>query len=573
MSFTDIQMKKIFIFAFLFVVDTHLNPLYPQSHHRSASGKNGIVVSVEENASKIGVDILKKDGHAVDAAIAVAFALAVTYPQAGNIGGGGFMLVYPSSGDPVAIDYRETAPGGATPDMFLNADSSVNAELSDYGHLAAGVPGTIRGLETAWKKFGRLPWKKLIEPAIRLADSGFILKPFHVNQLLLFEKDLKKYPSSEKAFFKSGGRPYKAGERWIQNDLARTLRLIAEEGADAFYTGSIADSIVADMVRQNGIITKDDLTSYRAVIRTPVRGNYRGYDILGMPPPSSGGLTLIEMLNIFENQSPSVASFRNSTEVHILIETMRLGYFDRARYIGDMDFTDVPVDTFLSKNYARRLFHSINSERALPSLTLTGNVGIFREDLETTHFSIIDKEGNAVSNTYTLEDNFGSKAVIQGTGFLINNEMHDFNIQPYFANHKGWSGFNPNLIQPGKRMLSSMTPTIVLKDGKSFLITGSPGGRTIINTVFQVIIGMIDYKMSLRESIDRPRFNHNWMPDTVLVEKNRWKEPILKILRSRDHRIEFADFLGDAHSIWIDPSTGMYYGEADNRRMGWAEGY
>jgi gamma-glutamyltranspeptidase/glutathione hydrolase len=544
-----------------------------QRDQRSASGKNGVVVSVEENATKTGIDILKQGGHAVDAAVAVAFALAVTYPQAGNIGGGGFMLVYPSSGEPVGIDYRETAPAKATADMYVNADSSVNSEVSDYGHLAAGVPGTVRGLETAWKRFGRLPWKKLLEPAIQLADSGFVLKPFHVNQFLLFEKDLKKFTASEKIFFKSNGRPYKEGERWIQKDLARTLRLIADDGADAFYTGSISDSIVADMVRHNGIITKKDLASYQAVIRKPVRGNYRGYDILGMPPPSSGGLTLIEMLNIYENLLPPASGTRNMINIHMLIETMRLAYFDRTRYIGDMDFTDVPVDTFLSKDYARRLFLSINRERALPSLSLTGNVGLFRENRETTHFSIIDKAGNAVSNTYTLEDNFGSKTVIQGAGFLINNEMHDFNIQPYVANHKGWNGFNPNLIQPGKRMLSSMTPTIVVKDGKPFLVTGSPGGRTIINTVLLVITGVIDNNCSLRESIDRARFNHNWMPDTVLVEKNRWKEPALKILRSKGHRIEFVDFLGDAHSIWIDPATGMYYGEADNRRMGWAEGY
>ncbi len=546
---------------------------FAQHTQHSAQGKNGVVGAVEENAAKAGIDILKRGGNAVDAAVAVAFALAVTYPQAGNIGGGGFMLICRANGKNESIDYRERAPAGATADMFLNADSSVNRETSNYGHLAAGVPGTARGLETAWQRHGKLPWKKLIEPAIRLAETGFVLKPFHVNQFLLFENDLKKFPSAGKTFFKPGGLPYKAGERWIQKDLARTLRLIADEGADAFYTGSIADSIVADMERHNGIITKDDLASYRAGVRSPVRGNYRGYDILGIPPPSSGGLTLIEMLNIFGNLSPAQDGFRNPDDIHILIETMRLAYFDRARYIGDMDFVDVPVDTFLSNDYARRLFLQIDPKRARKSLSLVGNLETFRENIETTHFSVIDREGNAVANTYTLEDNFGSKAVIQGAGFLINNEMHDFNIQPYFPNYKGWAENNPNLIQSCKRMLSSMAPTIVLKDGKPFLITGSPGGRTIINTVFQIIIGVIDYQLTLRESIDRARFNHNWIPDTLLVEKDRWSNSTLEALKSKGHIIEAVKFLGDAHSIGIDPATGIYYGEADKRRMGWAEAF
>ncbi len=528
-------------------------------------------MSVDEYASKIGVDILKKGGHAVDAAVATAFALAVTFPPAGNIGGGGFMLIRNADGEAVVVDYRETAPAKASAGMFLKADGTVDSVLSNYGYVVAGVPGTVRGLETAWKKYGKLPWKDLVEPAIKLADQGFVVNRLLAKLFKEFQEELKMFASTKNIFFKESGEPYTEGDTLIQKDLASTLRIIAGQGSNGFYEGEVAERIETDFEGHGGLITRHDLKKYASVIRRPLLGTYRGYEIIVPPPPSSGGTCLIEMLNILENHifktNPGVDDF------HAMIEAMRLAYFDRMRYLGDADFTEVPVQKLISKDYARKLFGGINMNSATPSEELSKKASPRKDHAETTHFSVVDKEGNIVSNTYTLQDLFGSKAVVSGLGFFINDEMNDFDLIPRAAGIPGGAHADPNGIRPNKRMLSSMTPTIVLRNGKPLLITGSPGGRTIINIVLQIVVNIVDHGMTLRDAVDAPRLNHNWMPDRVTYERNRWDEKTIRELKRKGHQFGERELIGDAHSIWIDPQTGKYLGEADLRRYGWAEGY
>jgi gamma-glutamyltranspeptidase/glutathione hydrolase len=561
-------MNKHLRFTYCLLLWVFLPNLPSFSQQKSVLAQRGAVVSVDEYASKIGVAILKKGGNAVDAAVATAFALAVTYPQAGNIGGGGFMLIRLKNGESVTIDYREKAPMKAHARMFLKPDGSVDTVSSNYGYLVAGIPGTVRGLETAWKKYGKLPWKELVMPAVELAENGFALNPVFAAYFESNRDKLSKFEETRKIFFKENEQGYKASEILIQKDLARTLRAIADGGANAFYEGPLADAMVEEITKNGGIWTKEDLRDYASVIREPIRGTYRGYEILSMPPPSSGGIVLSEILNVLENFELK----RNDAETqHLIAEAMRFGFFDRARYLGDPDFVNIPVEHLTSKDYAKSLSKRIKRNKVLSSESLSQEG--FPESSETTHFSVIDAEGNAVSNTYTLEDWFGSCAVVKGFGFLLNNEMHDFNIEPDVFSFRGQKDHNQNLIEPGKRMLSSMTPTIVLKNGKPFLITGSPGGKTIINTVAQMIIAMTDYKLTLREAVDLPRLNHTWKPDRISIEKGRWSGEIISELQAKGHKITEVDFIGDAHSIWIDPVSGEIYGEADTRRYGWAEGY
>ncbi len=539
---------------------------FPQK--KSIVAQRGAVVSVDEFASKIGVSILKKGGNAVDAAVATAFALAVTYPQAGNIGGGGFMMIRTKNGEAVAIDYREKAPMKAHARMFLRPDGTLDTMLSDYGYLVAGIPGTVRGLETAWKKYGKSPWRELVMPAVELAENGFVLNPVFAAYLESNRSNLSRYDETRKIFFKEDGQAYRAGELLVQKDLARTLRAIADHGADAFYEGPLADAMAEEIARNGGIWTIEDLRNYGAVVRTPVRSTYRGLEIISMPPPSSGGIAVIEMLNILENFELKPG---HAETYHLIAESMRLTFFDRARFLGDPDFVKVPVDRLISKSYAKDLSKVIDIRKTRSSEELASED--YPEISETTHFSVIDAEGNIVSNTYTLEDWFGSCAVVKGLGFLLNNEMHDFNIEPDVYGFTGQKEHNKNLIEPGKRMLSSMTPTIVLKNGKPFLVTGSPGGKTIINTVAQIIVAMTDYHLSLRGSVDQPRLSQTWKPDRILIERGRWHPEVISQLRAKGHKIEETEFIGDAHSIWIDPKSGLIYGEADTRRYGWAEGY
>lgn len=531
----------------------------------SVVAKNGVVVSVDRLASQTGLNVLKKGGHAVDAAVATAFMLTVTTPQAGNIGGGGFMVIRLANGETTTLDFREKAPASAHARMFYRSDGRLDSFAADYGYLVAGIPGTIRGLEAAWKKYGRLKWRELIEPAYTAARKGHGVTPLTAQTLSQEAQILRQFPATLQIFF-ANDSPVRAGNWLRQDDLATVLGQVADSGAAIFYEGSLGARMAEKMQEMGGVWTREDLKNYQAVWRPAVRGTYRGYEIVGMGPPSSGGITLIQMLNVLEH---SPVDRKSGEGLHRLVETMRLAFFDRQRFLADADFADIPTERLISKAYAQELYQKTLTCRAM---SFDSAAVTFRERVETTHLSIIDKDGNAVSLTVTLEDNFGSHAILPGFGFFLNSEMHDFNIQPDVANYQGGFGGNPNRIEPGKRMLSSMAPTIVLKDGKPLLITGSPGGRTIINTVMQVIIGVVDDKLTLRDAIDYPRLSHTWLPDEVRME-TRWTIGMVDCLLVRNHRIKPVDFIGDAHSIWIDPVSGIYYGEADRRRQGFAAGY
>ncbi len=548
----------------------------PQGN-KAVVGKNGMVVSVDEYASQVGIDILKKGGNAVDAAVAVGFALAVTFPAAGNIGGGGFMIIrFPGTEEGVALDFREIAPGKATPDMYLDEKGNYVEERSLYGHLAVGVPGTVRGFELAMKKYGSLKLEDVIKPAIELAAKGFKLNERRADS---FNRLNKRFERGTKEFFrvfsKQDGSEFKEGDIFIQKDLARSLRLIAEHGSKAFYKGQIAELISQDMRKHGGLITKEDLGKYEAFVRKPVTGTYRGYQIISMPPPSSGGTVLIEMLNILEGFDLGQKERYAPETLHLIAEAMKFAFFDRAQYMGDSDFSEIPVKLLTSKSHAEDIRGKIDLKKASPSATMGEEILAIEKAKETTHYSIIDKEGLAVATTYTINGWFGSGVVAEGTGILLNNEMADFNMKPGYTDDKGLIGTKPNLIEPYKRMLSSMTPTMVIKDGKVYMITGSPGGRTIINTVLNVIINVIDFNMPLQDAIDAPRMDHEWMPDLLRLEKEAVTEELIESLKAMGHMMKepFRWRQGDAHSVLIDPITGLYYGAADKRSQGSAIGY
>jgi gamma-glutamyltranspeptidase/glutathione hydrolase len=540
-------------------------------HSASAADKpvgatHGMVVSVSAPGSDAGLSILKKGGNAVDAAVATAFALAVTYPAAGNIGGGGFMVVYPGGkAEPVVIEYRETAPGAATKSMFTKNDTGL-------GHKAVGVPGTVRGLALAHQRFGKLPWKDVVAPAVQLAADGFVLNDSLASSLNGLVSVSSEFPELQRVLGKDGGKSdWQAGDRLVQRDLAKTLRLIAEQGPDAFYTGPIADLIVAEMKTGKGLITKDDLAGYKANARTPIHGTYRGYDIYAPPPPSSGGTCLVEMLNILENFDLKKQGRWSPETMHLMIEAMRRAYYDRARYLGDPAFVKVPPH-LITKEYAAKLARDIDLKKATRSEDLAKDIPLAREGDSTTHFSVIDKDGMAVSNTYTLERSYGSRVVVRGAGFLLNDEMIDFNWRPGVTDRSGTIGTEPNQIAPGKRMLSSQTPTIVVKDGKAVLITGSPGSRTIINTVLGVVVNVLDFDMDIRAAVDAPRLHHQWFPDATRFEAIAEHRDTVQKLRAMGHTI-VGTRQGDAHSIWIDPKTGRYYGAEDRRISGKVASY
>jgi gamma-glutamyltranspeptidase/glutathione hydrolase len=527
--------------------------------------RHGMVVSVSAPASEVGRDVLKKGGNAVDAAVATAFALAVTYPAAGNVGGGGFMLVHPGGkGEPVVFDYRETAPGAATKTMFKKGDSS-------YSHKVVGVPGTVRGLALAHRRLGKLPWKDLVAPAIKLADEGFAIDAALARSLNSVLAGSDKFPEMQRVFGKEGGQSWSAGDRLVQKDLAKTLRLIADEGPDSFYKGPIAEQIVAEMKAGGGLITKDDLAKYEAKERKPIHGTYRGYDVYAPPPPSSGGVCLVEMLNVLETFDLRKHDRFAPETLHLMAETMRRAFCDRAYYLGDRDFVPVPPH-LTSKDYAKRLTTTINLKKATPSEKLARDIPLTKEGDNTTHFSVIDGDGMAVSNTYTLEHSYGSRIVVRGAGFLLNNEMTDFNWFPGVTTRSGTIGTKPNQIEPGKRMLSSQTPTILAKDGKVFLVTGSPGSRTIINTVLCVVVNVVDYGMDVQEAVDAPRLHHAWFPDEIRFEGTRDHKAAVVELRKMGHTVS-GTRQGDAHSILVDPKTGAYVGAADKRISGKAAGY
>ena len=514
--------------------------------------------------SDTGLAMLKEGGNAVDAAVATAFALAVVHPAAGNIGGGGFMLIHPPKGEPTFVDYRETAPAAATKDMYLKDSNS-------FSPRAVGVPGTVRGLALAQQRFGKLPWKTVVAPAVKLAKDGFVLDKHHAGSLNSVLASAKNMPELQRVFGKPGGGKWAAGDRLVQPDLAKTLALIADQGADGFYKGSVADLLVAEMKAGGGFITKDDLDGYQAVERKPTHGTYRGYDVFGPPPPSSGGIGLVEMLNILENFDLKKNERLAPATLHLMIEAMRRAYFDRARFLGDPAFAKIP-DFLTDKAYAKKLAGSIDLKHATKSIDLAKAAELSIEADSTTHFSIIDKDGMAVSNTYTLEQSYGSHVVVKGAGFLLNNEMMDFNWRPGVTNTKGVIGTPANQIAPGKRMLSSMTPTILAKNGKVFLVTGSPGGRTIINTVLNVVVSVVDYDMPIREAVDLPRLHHQWFPDEVRFEGVAAHPQLVAALQAMGHRV-LTTRQGDAHSILVNPKTGAFIGAADKRLSGKAVGY
>ncbi|WP_423207332.1 gamma-glutamyltransferase [Paracoccus yeei] len=528
--------------------------------------ENGMVSAQERLAAEIGRDIMAKGGNAVDAGVAVAFALAVTLPRAGNLGGGGFMLVHDAeTGRTQAIDYRELAPSGASRDMFLDDKGEAESDKSLYTGAASGVPGTVAGMRMALDTYGSMPWADVIAPAIRLAEEGIIVTPDLADSLEAEREALMKHPSTAKIFFKEGGAGYRPGERLVQADLAATLKKVAAEGPDGFYKGAVAENIAKAVQTAGGPMTVEDLAAYKPVLREPVRGSYRGYEIVSMPPPSSGGVHLIQILNTLEGYPIGALGHNTAETIHLMAEAMKLAYADRSEYLGDPDFVDVPVAALTSKDYAAELRGKISAEYATPSAMIgPGDLAPYESD-QTTHFSVVDKAGNAVSNTYTINLNYGSGLVAEGTGVLMNNEMDDFSAKPGVPNAFGLVGGDANAVQPGKRPLSSMTPTIVLKDGETWLVTGSPGGARIITTVLQVILNTIDHGMNVAEASTAPRVHHQWLPDELRIEEGISRDT-LRLLAAKGHTISEKPVMGSTQSIMRDPASGALLGASDPRR-------
>lgn len=522
---------------------------------------HGMVVSQSAIASQIGVDVLTEGGSAVDAAVATAFAMAVTHPSAGNIGGGGFLIYRPASGEAVAYDFREVAPTGSHPEMWLD-EGEYSFQRHHMSHMAVGVPGTVSGLYLAWQDAGKLPWKRLLQPAINLAENGFTVSHGLSRSLQRGMRRMGKYPASV-AQFSRNGAPYEAGEVLKQTDLAASLERIAEHGADGFYQGRTAELIVAEMQANGGLITMEDLSGYAAMKRSPIVGNYRGYEVMSMPPPSSGGIALVEMLNILEGYDLRGEGFGSANTLHRMTEAMRRAYADRALYIGDPEFNEgLPVTQLISKAYADKLRGTIRLDAASKSSPDTFTWPV--ESAETTHFSVVDADRNAVALTYTLEWGYGSGIVVPGAGFLLNNEMGDFNAGPGLTNPNGLIGTRANLAEPGKRMLSSMSPTIVAKDGKVVMVTGSPGGRTIINTVMQTILNVVDHGMNAQSAVDAGRIHHQWLPDTLFYERHGFSPDSLRLMKNLGHHLEERRRQGAAQVIVVG-EDGMLQGGLDGR--------
>ncbi|MBN9117635.1 MAG: gamma-glutamyltransferase [Planctomycetes bacterium] len=540
-------------------------PASAQPKAQTITSKGGVVACVSPPAADVGLAVLKRGGNAVDAAVAVGFAMAVTWPEAGNIGGGGFMMVAPPGKAPTCFEYRETAPAAAKVDLFADG------KVTSLNHKAAGVPGTVRGLALAHSKYGKLPWKDVVTPAVELAEKGFTVNAALAGGLNRVLADPKTTNAEFKRVYgKPDGTKWKDGDTLVLTDLGLTLRLVAEKGADAFYTGAPAELLEKEMKDGGGLITRADLAAYKANERTPIHTTFRGFDVYGPPPPSSGGVALTEMLNVLENFDLKKHGRWSPEANHLMIETMKRAYADRARYLGDPGFTKIP-DHLTTKEYAKKLAAGIDLKKTTPSAELAPEIAIDKESDSTTHFSVIDRDGLAVSNTYTLENSYGNRVVVRGAGYILNNEMTDFNPRPGFTGSNGMIGTRPNQIAPGKRMLSSMTPVIVRKDGKAALVTGSPGGRTIINTVLCVVLNVTEFEMSVGDAVSAPRTHHQWFPDAVRFEGVKQHPELVKELKALGHTITEAR-QGDAHSIRIDPKTGERTGAADKRLDGKAVG-
>ena len=550
-----------------------VSAVFSEGGRTPVRAKNGIVSSASRLASEAGLEALKQGGNAVDAAVATAFALAVTWPSAGNIGGGGFLVYHGANGHATTFDFREKAAIAATESMYLGADGRVVNNSNHIGMLAVGVPGTVAGLYKAHQELGSLPWEDLVGPALEMAREGIPLTYSLQTGFVRSASRFRQYPSSAKKFFKSDGSFYELGESWKQPDLAHTLELIQRNGKDGFYRGENAKRLADFMAANGGLITEEDLEQYEAIEREPIRGSYRGFDIISMPPPSSGGVALVEMLNILEDYDLSRMGHNSADYLHVLTETMRRAYADRAEHLGDPDFNDdMPLSRLLDKEYAAELRSSIDMERK--SESQPSQFAQAYESEETTHFSVVDKDGNMVSLTYTLEFCYGSAIVVEGGGYLLNNELGDFNAIPGLTDERGNIGTTPNLVAPQKRPLSSMTPTIVAQNGEPVFATGSPGGKTIINTTMQTILNIIDHGFNIAEAIEAGRIHHQWLPDVTRVESDSISTDTIRLYEAKGHRVQERSSQGAAMGVYHNRDEGLFEGASDSRRGdGAAVGY
>jgi len=572
--FAFLRCTCVAALAFILVVPASTNAQQARDTYTPApsgtlkpiAAKHGMVVAQEKISAKVGADVMARGGNAIDAAVASGFAMAVTYPRAGNIGGGGFMVIHTASGEDVTIDYRETAPAAATRNMFLGSDGKPDTAKSRDSALGIGIPGTVAGLALALEKYGsgRFTLSDLLQPAIALARDGFVLTDDGADTLPDWHRRLARWPTTKKIFSRDDGTSLGEGDRLIQTDLATTLTAIAAQGPRGFYEGPVAEKLVSGINAAGGIFTADDLKTYQPVVRTPVRGSYRGYDIISMPLPSSGGTVLLETLNILEGFPMSDMRQASAPSLHLLVEAMKRAYADRARYLGDPAFVNAPIATLTSKNYAAGQRASIDPNKATPWTDALSAVPP-REGQNTTHYSVVDSAGNAVSNTYTLNFSYGVGLIADGTGVLLNNELDDFTAAPGASNAYGLVGFEANLPGPGKRPLSSMSPTIVLKDGKPVLVTGSPGGSRIISTVLQVIVNVIDYRMDVMSAVATSRLHHQWLPDEVRIERG-FSEETLNALRTMGHKVVEPMGQTSANSILVTPDGLL--GAPDPRTRG-----
>jgi gamma-glutamyltranspeptidase/glutathione hydrolase len=521
-----------------------------------------MVVSQNWRASEVGRDVLAAGGNAVDAAIATGFALAVTHSSAGNIGGGGFMVVRFPNGTTTAIDFREKAPLAASPQMWLDENGDYSYDIHHNSYASVGVPGTVAGFDKAHRLYGALNWERIVYPSVVLAQDGFELSERQARSFQYLLENAKEYPATIAAFSKNG-TPYQAGEVFKQPDLAKTLQRIMLNRRDGFYRGETARLIAQEMKRGGGLITEADLELYNAKERVPIRGSYRGYDVISMPPPSSGGVAIVEMLNILEGYDLAAMGHNTAPYVHHLAEAMRRAFRDRAEYLADVDFVDVPVHMLTSPAHAAELRATIRDDKA--SVSAPSDVAQGYESPQTTHYSVVDGNGMAVSVTYTLEQGYGSKIVVPGAGFLLNNEMGDFNAGPGITDERGLIGTRPNLARPEQRMLSSMSPSILAKDGKLVAVVGSPGGRTIINTVLQVILNVVDFHMNIQQAVNAKRIHHQWLPDRIRIEEGGVSDATVQQLEAMGHTVSVGGSQGVANCIMIDPETGDRLGAADPR--------
>ncbi|TYC70061.1 gamma-glutamyltransferase [Stappia sp. BW2] len=568
-SFAAVSLAAALVAGLAAPLAAQETPIYSlKDRFQPETAQNGMVASQEAVATRIGVDILKKGGNAVDAAIATGFALAVTLPRAGNLGGGGFMMIHLSdSGETEALDYREKAPDAAFKDMFLGDDGEPDNQKSRFSGLAVGVPGTVAGFAAAFEKHGsgKLTWAELVAPAIDLAENGIEVTPDLAASLTASAKRLLKDPATAATFYKTGGLPFVPGDTLKQPDLANTLKRIADSGAAGFYTGEVAEKIAQKVQASGGGMTTEDLAGYKPIWREPVTGSYRGYEIASMPPPSSGGVHIVQILNMLENFPLAEYGPNSADSIHVMAESMRRAYADRSKYLGDPDFVEVPVKGLTDPAYAAELVKTIKMDAATPSVEVKPGDPFPYESNQTTHFSVVDKDGNAVSNTYTLNFSYGVGLTADGTGVLLNNELDDFSAKPGVPNAYGLVGGTANAVEGGKRPLSSMSPTLVFKDGDLLLATGSPGGSRIITTTLQIILNVVDHGMNIAEATAAPRIHNQWLPDEIRIEEGLSPDTI-RLLEERGHKVEVKNAMGSTQSIML--VDGVLAGASDPRRPG-----